>query len=119
LEDVAFAHEKHPVESHLEEILWSDPVDGIKGTTFSPRGAGKLFGPDVTSRFLRLMRAELLIRGHEPSNEGYKLNHGGKVLTLFSRKGPPYYNVKGAFMQLSLEEKISDIKELIRRVHQF
>jgi len=31
-DDIACAHEKHPREQHLEEILWSDPWEAIKGT---------------------------------------------------------------------------------------
>ena len=69
LEDLAYAHEKHPQESHLEEILWSDPWEGMVGTSFSPRGAGRLFGEDVTDRLLRICHAKILIRGHEPSPE--------------------------------------------------
>jgi len=112
LEDLAFAHEKHPQESHLEDILWSDPWEDMVGTYFSPRGAGRLFGEDVTDRLLRICDAKILIRGHEPSPEGFKVNHHGKVLTLFSRKGPPYYNDRGAYLHLDLSEKMDDVKRI-------
>ena len=112
LEDVAFAHEKHPSEPHLEEILWSDPEDEITGALPSWRGAGRLFGPDVTRRFLSMMNARVLIRGHEPCEFGYKLNHGGLVLTLFSRKGPPYFNEIAAYLELDLSAELSSAKEL-------
>ncbi len=108
IEDVAYACEKHPAETHLEEILWSDPVDSITGTHFSPRGAGRLFGKDVTERFLKLLDARMIIRGHEPADDGYKISHDGKVLTLFSRKGAPYYNRRGAYVKLNLSENIED-----------
>ncbi|MFQ5836912.1 MAG: metallophosphoesterase family protein, partial [Candidatus Bathyarchaeia archaeon] len=81
IDDLAYAHEKHPRETHLEEILWSDPSDSIKGTYPSPRGAGKLFGEDVTEKLLKMLNVNVLIRGHEPSVEGFKINHNGKVLT--------------------------------------
>ncbi|MDH5664551.1 MAG: serine/threonine protein phosphatase, partial [Candidatus Bathyarchaeota archaeon] len=83
-DDIAYAHEKHPSERHLEEILWSDPWEGIKGTYASPRGAGRLFGENVTERLLKMLGVKALIRGHEPSEEGFKTNHNGKVLTIFS-----------------------------------
>lgn len=114
LDDVAFAREKHPTESHLEEILWSDPVENITGARFSPRGAGRLFGRDVTSKFLRLIDAQMIIRGHEPANEGFKLNHEGRVLTLFSRKGRPYYNRQGAYLQLNLSGSLEDARQVRR-----
>lgn len=112
IEDLAYAHEKHPQESHLEEILWSDPAEDIRGTYPSPRGAGRLFGEDITDRLLGMFHVKALIRGHEPSRKGFKINHHGKILTLFSRKGPPYYNTHGAYLHLNLSEKIEDVKQL-------
>jgi hypothetical protein len=50
--DIAFAHESHPSSSNFEEILWSDPVEG-KGNFYSMRGAGRMFGEDITERVLR------------------------------------------------------------------
>jgi len=112
IEDVTYAHKKHPGEPHLEEILWSDPEEGISGTYPSPRGAGRLFGKDVTDKFLNMLNVKGLIRGHEPSNTGYKINHEGKVLTLFSRKGEPYYNDQAAYLQLDLTAKVENIYQL-------
>ncbi len=119
ISDIAYAHEKHPRESHLEEILWSDPVDGIKGTHPSPRGAGRLFGENVTDRLLNMLNVKALIRGHEPSGEGYKINHNGKVMTLFSRKGPPYFNNYGAYCHLETSKVIKNTNQLLRCVHKF
>jgi len=112
LDDLAYAHLKYPRESHFEEILWSDPEEGIKGTYPSPRGAGKLFGSDVTAHFLEMLNVNFLIRGHEPSDAGYKINHNGRVLTLFSRKGEPYFNSQGAYLQLDLAGKIKNAFQL-------
>jgi hypothetical protein len=119
LEDLAYAHLKHPKETILEEMLWSDPVENIEGTCSSPRGAGKLFGMDVTHEFLAVVDARMLIRGHEPADEGFKTNHQGRVLTLFSRKGPPYYNSKAAYLQLDLSLKLQSAHELVPYIHRF
>ena len=118
IDDLAYAHARHPLESHLEEILWSDPEEGMKGTHPSPRGAGKVFGQDVTERFLNMLKVKVLIRGHEPADSGFKVNHGGRILTLFSRKGEPYFNDKGAFLRLNLAEKITDAFQLKTHVTQ-
>lgn len=115
--DVAYAHEKHPRETHLEEILWNDPWEGLTGTRASPRGAGKLFGEDKTDEFLELFNVKALIRGHEPSQGGFKLNHNRKILTLFSRTGPPYFNKHGAYLQLDLDyavEKAFQFNQFVR-----
>lgn len=112
IDDLAYAHKKHPHETHLEEILWNDPEENMKGTYASPRGAGKLFGEDVTAKLLKMLNVKLMIRGHEPSENGFKINHSGKILTLFSRTGPPYFNRHGAYLQLNLSEKIESAEGL-------
>ena len=119
IKDIAYADEKHPRERHLEEILWSDPWEGIKGTIASPRGAGKLFGEDVTNKLLKMLKVKALIRGHESSEEGYKTNHNGKVVTLFSRKGPPYRNKCGAYLYLDLSQKVNTHKQLLNEICRF
>ncbi len=112
IDDLASADQKHPAESHLEEILWSDPEENLSGTYESPRGAGKLFGKDVTENFLRMLNVKMLVRGHEPAETGNKINHGGKILTLFSRKGEPYYNSNAAYLKLNLTREVRDAYEL-------
>jgi len=117
LEDLAHAHQTHPDQKLLEDMLWSDPDDCIKGTTASPRGAGKLFGEDVTRNLLGKLDLRVLIRGHEPCEQGFKINHSGKVLTLFSRKGPPYFNAHGAYLRVSLSEKYENANQLVPYIH--
>ncbi|MGC8999079.1 MAG: metallophosphoesterase family protein [Candidatus Bathyarchaeia archaeon] len=119
LEDLAYAHERHPTESLLEDLLWSDPNEAISETCASPRGAGKLFGQKVTEAVLQNFGVKVLIRGHETCGEGYKINHNRKVLTLFSRKGPPYFNVNGAYLLLQLPQKTQSAVELLRYIHKF
>jgi len=119
IDDLAYAHKKHPGETHLEEILWSDPNEVINGTYPSPRGAGRLFGKDVTEKLLNMLNVKILIRGHEPSGEGFKVNHNEKVLTLFSRKGPPYYNEHGAYLQIDASEMMKNTKQLQQYIHKF
>ena len=84
LTDLSYAHILHPKLPHLEEILWNDPMDD-QGVKPSPRGAGRLFGPDKTKLFLGKIGVETLIRGHQNAPEGYKLDHG-QVFTIFSSK---------------------------------
>jgi len=119
VDDLAFAHETHPKETFLEEILWSDPTDMIKEACSSPRGAGKLFGMAVTDRILKKFNVKLCIRGHEPCHEGFKIDHNGKILTLFSRKGAPYFNASGAYLFLNLQQEFNDANQLISFLHKF
>jgi protein phosphatase len=119
VEDMASAHTLHPKRSLLEEILWSDPDDLVEETSASSRGAGNLFGENVTDRVLAKLNAKILIRGHEPCEDGFKINHDGKVLTLFSRKGPPYFNAFGAYLDVKLDKEFDNANELIPYIHKF
>ncbi len=92
----------------LTEILWNDPYETDLERIPSPRGAGFLWGIPVTLNVLNKLQVKYIIRGHEPSDLGYKLNHNGKVITLFSRLGPPYYNKKAAFIYCSDLKKLKD-----------
>ncbi|GAG14335.1 unnamed protein product, partial [marine sediment metagenome] len=119
LNDLAFAHKKHPQETYLQEMLWSDPSEEIKETQPSPRGAGRLFGNAVTERMLKMLGVKSMIRGHEFCPEGYKINHKGKILTLFSTNKPPYRNKKRAYLKLNLTKNIENTKQLKQHIKQF
>jgi len=116
LKDIDFAHKNHPKKIYLEEILWSDPRDGIQGYYPSPRGAGRIFGPDVTERVLNLMEVKTLIRSHQPPAEGVMVNHGGKILTISSTK---VYGGNAAYLKLGLSEKSKNAYELMKMVYVF
>jgi len=99
---------ERPSNELLEELLWNDPSEEVAWAEPSPRGAGYLFGHRVTEGFLSANGLKLLIRAHEPC-EGFRLNHNRRVLTLFSRVGPPYYNSTAAALELALDEGRIDI----------
>jgi len=119
IKDLAYAQTAHPKQSFLEEMLWSDPNDMANEVSASPRGAGRLFGEKVTIEALRRFNVKILIRGHEPCEEGFKINHRGKVLTLFSRKGQPYFNSYGAYLNVRLSEKFESAEQLVPYIHKF
>lgn len=107
-----------PMLSVLEEILWNDPVEYIDYAEPSPRGAGKVFGPKVTLKALEITGTKAIVRGHEPVPEGYKFNHNGRVVTLFSRLGSPYFNTKAAYMFIDTRVPgwENDLSEWIRQI---
>ncbi len=117
-QDIADAQENQN-EAILEDLLWNDPDEDVRGISFSPRGAGKLFGTKITEEVLKRLQVKVLIRGHEASNTGYKINHEGKILTLFSRKGAPYFNKNGAYLQVPLTEKFETAAQLNIFIHKF
>mgnify|MGYP006269547063 CR=1 FL=1 len=117
--DLAYAHVNHPKQRFLEDMLWSDPSEDVQQTSKSPRGAGKLFGKKTTKQMLSLFNVKFLIRGHESCEEGFKIDHDGKVLTLFSCKGQPYFNAYGAYLDFQLSEKINNVHQLVPCIHKF
>jgi len=118
LNDISYAHKTHPSNSYLEEILWNDPVDGINSFYPSPRGAGRVWGKNVTERGLKIIGVKTLIRSHEPC-EGIEVRHDGKILTVFSRKGLPYHNTCAAYLKIDLSEKAKDAYELSKMACKF
>jgi len=117
LEEIAYAHKTHPAKNYLEEILWSDPGDSQESYP-SPRGVGKIFGERLTIDILARLKVMTLIRSHEPC-EGVSVKQKGKVLTLFSRKGPPYYNSQAAYLEIVLSERPKSGYELVKEAHFF
>src|SRR5690554_1188809 len=97
----------------MEEILWSDPSeeDGVRK---SKRGAGVLFGPNITASFLKTNNLSLMIRSHELKEGGYEEFHEGKLITVFSAS---YYcgtnKNKGAFVVFHHN------KDLVPQFHSF
>ncbi len=90
------------------EILWNDPIESDNVREPSPRGAGYLWGYPVTRWVSKEFGVELVVRGHEPCINGYKLNHEGRVLTLFSRVGPPYFNAKAGIAVIDLKSRFRE-----------
>ncbi|CAD2219218.1 protein phosphatase [Angomonas deanei] len=74
-----------PEEDEIfQDMLWSDPVEDIKGWRDSQRGAGVEFGVEVTTEFLKNNGLELVVRSHEECLSGYEEKHNKKLITVFS-----------------------------------
>ncbi len=116
LGDIAYAHEHHPGKSYLSEMLWNDPSP-VPGLSPSHRGVGNLFGADIASGFLERVGCEMLIRGHQSCEWGFRFSDG-PVLTLFSCKLPQYRNKKGAYLQIPLDGGFS-VEEVRGHIRQF
>jgi len=72
----------NPCPAVEEAVLWSDPGD-VTGECPNFRGAGVVFGEDVTHRVLDSLSVRYLVRGHEPrkATRGPFIEHGGRVIT--------------------------------------
>jgi len=84
-----------PEDSTAFQLLWNDPTDLVSNFAESPRGPGAyLFGETITTSFLKKNKLSAIVRGHEYVPEGYKLNHGGRVVTVFTTKSGVYSGVR-------------------------
>ena len=72
-----------PHEGAFCDLMWSDP-DDIETWAVSPRGAGWLFGAQVTSEFNALNGLELICRAHQLVQEGYKYMFNEGLVTVWS-----------------------------------
>jgi len=94
-----------PHEGPMCDLLWSDPEEEILGWWVSPRGAGYVFGKDVTESFLETNGLEFICRAHQLAMDGYKEHFGGKVITIWS--APNYcYRCGNVAAILSLKENL-------------
>ncbi len=77
------------------QLLWNDPSDSVKYYDENrARGPGAyVFGSSITENFLSKGGLQMIIRGHEYVPQGFKWNHGNKVLTIFTSRAGPYSNV--------------------------
>ncbi|KAI7724998.1 hypothetical protein M8C21_015260, partial [Ambrosia artemisiifolia] len=69
-----------PEEGLMCEILWSNPQPN-PGRGPSKHGVGLSFGGDIP---------DLVVRSHEVKEEGYEIEHYGKLIVVFST--PNYCN---------------------------
>lgn len=72
-----------PNEGPMCDLLWSDP-DDRQGWGTSPRGAGFVFGQDVTEAFCHKNCLKLIARAHQMMIDGFQWSHQCGVVTLFS-----------------------------------
>ena len=101
---IAKAHENIH-DRWMEEILWNDPrqhIQNHKEWEPSRRGIGRHFGIDISKSWLRLTRTKMILRGHEPCR-GYKIDHDGMIVTIFSCK-EPYPSFEAAYLSVTAKQ---------------
>lgn len=98
---VAIAQENHIHNRIMEEILWNDPLKQTckQDWEYSERGIGRLFGINISKKWLKMSGTKVVVRGHEPC-QGFKIDHDGMVMTLFSCK-QAYPNFEAAYLSIS------------------
>jgi protein phosphatase len=115
---ISAAQENYLKSRVLEELLWNDPrqVDSEPGWENSRRGFGRYYGGSVSRKALEAFGVRAIVRGHEPC-QGFKLDHGDTVMTLFSCV-EAYPKFKAAYLMIDSDPlgRINNAKDLSRCV---
>jgi serine/threonine-protein phosphatase 4 catalytic subunit len=80
-----------PQNGLFSDLLWSDPED-VTGFVESQRGAGFMFGGDVTKKFLKENDLLFMSRAHQVATEGFEKWFDGLLYTVWSA---PNYCYRG------------------------
>jgi hypothetical protein len=99
-----------PGPETINTMLWSDPGE-TQGERPNFRGAGTVFGPDVTETVLSNLQVELFVRSHEPrkARNGPAIEHDGRVITTSTTT---IYGGKPFILTLEQEQFPSTPEEL-------
>ena len=92
--------------------MWSDPEEK-EGWGTSPRGAGFIFGMDISSKFNHVNNLQFVCRAHQlvmnvnyKLKKGYNWSHEKNVCTVFS--APNYcYRCGNQAAIMEVDEKLS------------
>ncbi|WFD42010.1 protein-serine/threonine phosphatase [Malassezia psittaci] len=104
-----------PHEGPFCDLMWSDPED-IETWNVSPRGAGWLFGRQVTKEFNHLNGLELIARAHQLVQEGFKMMHDKNIVTVWS--APNYCYRCGNVASVFQVDDLLDASNLEKEAHE-
>eukprot|EP01065_Artemidia_motanka_P035018 TRINITY_DN42974_c0_g1_i1.p1 TRINITY_DN42974_c0_g1~~TRINITY_DN42974_c0_g1_i1.p1 ORF type:complete len:504 (+),score=105.36 TRINITY_DN42974_c0_g1_i1:72-1583(+) len=88
----------------MSDLTWSDPGQAA-GYCHNARGSGCVFGEDVSAEFLQLNNLQLICRAHQCVKDGYKYDHGNRVVTVFSAPNYCGQQNMGAIMKVTHDLK--------------
>jgi hypothetical protein len=102
----------HPNQSLKNDLIWSDPFEGLGEFPNNNRGgSGVKFGEDITENVCKLIGVKRIIRGYEPMKalRGPAYAQNGRVITVSSTRvygGQPFVLSikKSSFSQIKIIE---------------
>jgi len=118
IEEMCFPSNRNKTLLLLEELLWNDPrtIENNTNWEISRRPYGKHFGNAITQKWLDITQTKVVVRGHEPCM-GYRIDHDGMILTLFScKESYPKFDAGYLYIENSELSSIKNATELSRYV---
>ena len=90
----------HDLSGTLGDLIWGDWCDGITYYRENQRGKGYYFGAEAVAQFLDNSNLNLIIRGHQHTQDGFRWDCGSKVLTVTSTSNV-FFSYSAAFVIIS------------------
>lgn len=93
----------------LVELFWSDPTEALPMFLPSSRGLGNLYGEQALNDFLKEIKMNSIIRGHQCVAQGCQPLFDGKLITVFSASRVSnnnkcgYINIQGSEPDATLD----------------
>jgi diadenosine tetraphosphatase ApaH/serine/threonine PP2A family protein phosphatase len=86
---------RHPSHAIKNDLIWSDPFEGLGEFSNKKRGSGVKFGRDISENFCKVIGVKRIIRAHEPLKalKEPRFEHNGRVITVSSTRaygGQPF-----------------------------
>lgn len=106
---------KNDTTHMLLNIVWSDPKDSdesmLRGVHSNDRGENIVkFGSDVTEAFCKNNNITHIIRGHQLVPEGYRIMHGGHLISLFSARNYCDHDLNDSAVVLIVKDQDGNIR---------
>lgn len=82
----------------IQELLVSDPTDGLPMFLPATRGEGNLFGAQAVAYFFKETKVSLFFRGRQPVQNGFEKKFDGLLVSICSASGLERDNKSGVYM---------------------
>lgn len=93
-----------------QQILWNDPVENLSknllyGPNFDRGGSFYVFGPKIFTQFIKMNRVDMIIRGHQVFEQGFRYYFKNRLLSIFSASDYVNTSIQARVARLTYDKK--------------